>query len=195
MIEFYLHGFGSHAAEFAAQWPGERRADAAVFLEGPESDAFTGRRRWFPFSAHAAALRAGIQAAARFAAFEIHRVMSARGLAGGSPVAVFGHSQGAMVALELVRRRRLNIRLGGCYCGYLPEPLLASFGSAEIATELDLFSSAADPYIPAADVSRTVAFFRAIPGLRVRHYQASHLPHTFSGEWLDPSNFQLAEHG
>lgn len=192
MIEFYLHGFGSHAADFASHWTQEFARDSVVFLDGPESDKFTRGRRWFPFTANANALREGIEAGARFATVEIHKVMKVRGLDLGSPIEIVGHSQGAMVALELVRRRQLNICMSGCYCGYLPEVMLESIGHARIDTELEVYSSAADQYVPVQAVLRTVGFFRTIPGVRVRHFQTSKLAHTFSREWLETTNFQLA---
>lgn len=189
MLEFFLHGFGSDSQEFRTLWPDKAESDLCFFLNGPEPDPFTGRRRWFPFTAQPPALQQGIEGAV----VEVERVIQATllslGLDKTAPISVVGHSQGAMIALELVRRRFFSVEVAHCFSGYLPRTQLTPVAGRGCATDLHVYSSKNDRYIDADAVERTVRYFREIPGVTVYHHLSSTLPHMFSFEWRIPSNF------
>jgi predicted esterase len=190
MREFYLHGFGSDAATFRAACEPLTESSQRIFLQGPEADRFSGRRRWFAFSARSERLHAGIQAAAMVAEQEIRHWLAWLQQAEDAPLALTGHSQGAMLCLELLRQRRLNVREVRCYAGYLPATLLDGDASGhDQPAQLHMYSSAGDRFIPPAGVLATLDYFSRQAGVTVFHHEAASLSHDFSPAWLEPGNF------
>jgi len=107
-------------------------------------------------------------------------------------IVLVGHSQGAMVSMELVRRFSLSIAKAYCYAGFLPPEMFAQRPQRQgRSVELNIFSSTADHYVRHDKVLETANCFRAIPGVTVRHHKASVVSHGFSSKWLDASNFIL----
>jgi predicted esterase len=174
-----LHGLGSGAEEFRRHWGAVGRRWR--FLEGPEVDRLTGGRRWFPFSGMASTLAAGIQRAAE----EVENT-----LADLDDCILAGHSQGAMIGLELLRRGHLRVRSVWSFSGFLPAPLRVAADPWPRTGEVHLFWSRADRFVDPTEVEATAEFLAALPGSRVHRHVAGALPHTFSSEWLDDRNFE-----
>lgn len=183
---FFLHGLGSSAEDFRRAWGRTVTGLPAIFLDGPEPDRLTSARRWYPFTARPEAMARGVAGAADFAESRIAEELNVRGLAQDAPLALVGHSQGAMVCLELLRRGALHAVYLASFAGRLapmsPPPTPAA------PADVHLFSSRADLFVRWVDVEDTAAVLREHPGLRVRHH-VCRLPHQFSLDWLDPANF------
>ncbi len=196
MIEFFLHGFGSNADVFRKIWADAPDGQVRFFLNGPEFDNFTSGRRWFPLSSHPITVTKGLELAADAAQRQIETKLRASGYTTNEPLALTGHSQGAMVSLELLCRRELNISLVNCYAGYMPHiPSRSVDTTDKDLTILNIFSSTVDHFIAHSEIISTYRYFCSIPGLDVRHYQSSRIDHAFSTEWLDPNNFVLQVEG
>ncbi len=196
MIEFFLHGYGSSADEFRRWWRSDSTSTAAHFLDGPEFDRFSSRRRWFAFSANPNVLRRGMETAAVAAIHQIECTLKSLGYSSDIPIALVGHSQGAMISFDLLCRQRFNIARVRCFAGYLPECFQVPVESPHASvTAVDIYSSSIDRYIDPDAVVRTAGYFAEIFGFAVCHYQTSSLQHAFSFEWLDPANFKLHERG
>lgn len=189
MLDFYLHGFGADGDSFRSAWGVAANTAQAVFLSGAEPDSFSGRRRWFQFSAQPAVLARGVSTAADVVEQQIAAVRAASGQDAGA-ISLTGHSQGAMVCLELLRRRPAHLTRVRSYCGFLPAPLRRPTLRAEAsATVLEIYSSVQDDYIAPSEVAATVAYFRQCHGLAVRHLCSERLGHAFSADWLNATNF------
>ena len=180
MIDLYLHGFGSSAARFRRIWEMARRPTPdSLFLDGYQPDPLTGQFRWFPMSgAEPVLARRVTEVADRLTCDIAARI-------GAQEIRLFGHSQGGMIALELVRRGELPIVFAEVFAAYLPlaESAGAWYGRPACAV---LHSSNVDAYIAPDQIERTVAAMAAadIPVTsRVRHGTA----HAFSPEWLAPT--------
>lgn len=176
----YLHGFGSDGAQFRTHWPDD--ADGS-FLDGPEPDLLTGRRRWFAFTASHDLLAERIHSAAMLVE---QRLVEA----GATDVHLVGHSQGAMVCLEIVRAGRLAVRRVDAFAAFLPSALLLRPRDGTPDCAVRIWSSTADRAISVADTATTVLALAAHRGLRVRHYVSDSLTHEFCSDWLDRSRFR-----
>lgn len=176
MTDVYLHGFGSSGARFRSVWETARPpAPDSLFLDGYQPDPLTGRFRWFPLSGVEAVL-------ARHVAEAADRLTSDIAVrAGAAEIRLFGHSQGGMIALELVRRGELPIVFAEVFAAYLP--LVESAGAWRgRPAGVVLHSSDGDEYVAPGQVARTVAAMEAagISVTRVLHGTA----HGFSPHWL-----------
>jgi len=186
MTVCFLHGMGSSAAAFRAEWEIYEQSSWLWFLDGPEEDKFTSGRRWFPFTNRPAALSEGVAMAADF----VEEQMLQRDLS--KSLVFVGHSQGAMVCMELVRRRNLPIKEAWCYAGYLPSPLHKSISDKVYPTMLHIFSSDADLFIDRCKVDQTACFFSSkVIGVHVHQHISRSLPHNFSQLWLDQTQFTV----
>jgi predicted esterase len=189
VIQLFLHGFASSAAQFRAAFVGSPWAERkdARFLEAPDPEPMSGHRRWFPFTGSESRLAASLVASAPRVEAEIARIIANAG-ATGLGIHLHGHSQGGMLALELACRARLPIASVRCFAAFLPEPERWS-GRCSADTRVTVFSSCADRYVPRASVVRSVAALRA-RGVRTLDHVATGLSHGFSSAWLDPMNFE-----
>lgn len=181
----FLHGFGSNASIFRDLWARWGKGPRRWFLDGPEIDGFTSGRRWFPFTNCSNALARGIAKAADF----VEKELMSRDLP--STFVLAGHSQGAMVCLELVRRRRLPISVAWCYSGFLPVRLRVPISGAAHTTVLHLLSSEGDRFIDPSQINSTAKFFQSQAGIQVHQHISATLHHEFSQEWLNPFNFRV----
>ena len=181
----FLHGFGSDGAEFRKLWRSRGKGPNRLFLDGPELDALTSKRRWLPFSNVPETLASGVTAAADLVERELPEYELPTHLV------LAGHSQGAMVCLELVRRRHINVSAVWCYCGYLPEPLRVPYSDTAGHIEMHLLWSHKDPFIMLWDVEETALFFRDQPGMHVHVHVSRSLSHGFSPDWLEARNFDI----
>lgn len=192
MITFFFHGFGSCGEAFQHYWPPVLDESERFFLDGHEHDVLTKQRRWFPFTSLADHIAKGIAGAADSAELQIREVIAGQRGGEDAPVALKGHSQGAMVALELARRRTLNVAVVHSYAGYLPPEIFDNAQRTDNrAVALDLYSSTADRFVDHAEVAQTAALFDSLAGFTVRHFRSSALTHDFSAAWLSRANFAL----
>jgi len=192
MIEFFLHGFGCSGQDFQKFWPERPDGHVRFFLNGPEHDPLTTGRRWFEFTSLPETIASRLGGAADNAEKQIRRVLSSSHHAEHEGIVLVGHSQGAMVSMELVRRFSLSIAKAYCYAGFLPPEMFAQRQQRqEGSVELNIFSSTADHFVRHDKVLETANCFRAMPGVSVRHHKASVVSHGFSSKWLDTSNFIL----
>lgn len=191
MIEFFVHGYGSSACEFRLHWETKGRSPNSFFLDGPQFDHFSSKRRWFPFSAEPTVLQRGLSAAADAAERQIEGMLQSIGHDTTSGIALAGHSQGAMVVFEVLRRQRFNVSAARCYAGFLPRSQFSPIRRGRSSTSLSVYSSTIDAYIDPLEVRSTILYFRKIPGMEVTHYQTSQLAHGFSPGWLDSRKFEI----
>jgi predicted esterase len=189
-VAFYLHGFGSDSTRFKACWERSPPARRRFFLDGPEQDRLSSARRWFPFTTHVDGLTSGLESGAEAANEQIATALESIGCDNDTPIELVGHSQGAMICLELVRVSRWRIRRARCFAGFLPGPKLTRTSVQGQRTVLELFSSTEDRYVDPADVEQTVRFFRMLPDITVQHKVTHGLGHAFSAAWLEQRNFE-----
>lgn len=193
MIEFYFHGYGSCGEAFQRCWPPALDGSERFFLDGPEHDTLTSQRRWFAFTALADRIATGVTKAANNVEQQVREALVARWGSSDLPVILKGHSQGAMVALELARRNILNVVEVHSYAGYLPPKMFDGvLGMERRALCLNLYSSTADRFVDPTAVAKTAALFASLTGIAVRHFRSLTLPHEFSAKWLNAVNFTLA---
>ncbi|HWX16944.1 MAG TPA: hypothetical protein VNY07_10185 [Chthoniobacterales bacterium] len=191
MIEFFLHGYGSSAGEFRLHWGPNVSAQNSFFLDGPQFDRLTSKRRWFPFSAQPAVVQRGLGIAVGAAERQIEVMLQSIGHGITTEIALVGHSQGAMVVYEVLHRQRFNVSAARCYAGFLPRSQFRPIRAARSSISLSIYSSTIDLYIDPLEVKYTVLYFRKIPGIDVTHYQTSQLTHGFSSGWLDSRKFEI----
>lgn len=183
----YLHGLGSSAKEFANVFHAVGLALGAnhVFLDGPQHDALTGKRRWFPFSMQRSVLARLVEEAADALLRTLQELdlVSAYGKHGG--ITLVGHSQGAMLAIAAALRMSIPIERVVSYAGYcateIPKP--------PCEVKFVLYSSRADEFLQNEWVAESVASLSAVVRTPVTHYLSHQLGHRFSRAWLDHSNF------
>lgn len=196
MATFFFHGFGSCAEAFKQYWPATADDTNRFFLNGPERDSLTTKRRWFPLTARADLLARGVTRAADYAEIQIRDVLSSVRGQSEATLILKGHSQGAMVALELMRRLTFNVTAVDSYAGYLPPSMFdGARQSSNTRVTLHLYSSAADRFIKQHDVAQTATSFASNGNIIVRHHRSSFLPHEFSSAWLDATSFDLTGAG
>jgi len=196
MMELYLHGYGSDASEFRSHWPPAGGDQSRVFLNGPEFDRLTGRRRWFPLSGQEPSIAKGLAAATSFAEASIPKLIQIEGHASDVALTLVGHSQGGSVALALAARGTLNVRLVEAFACFLPSgflpPTTPSARPGAVpgeVLEVRMHYSIADRFVAASDVERTARMLRLWVQARVVLCCSPTLIHEFSSAWLDPANF------
>ena len=176
-----LHGMGSSGQEFREHWGALAEGSHCTFLDGPEIDRLTGKRRWFAFSGRATALAAGVERAADGVEAAVAHL---------DDLVLAGHSQGAMICLELLRRGSLHIRAVCSFAGALPAPLRIAVDRRRQSSAVHMFWSRADRFVAPAEVEATAAFFAGLPGSTVHRHVSRALSHAFSADWLDERNFE-----
>lgn len=185
MTDIYLHGFGSSGARFRHVWESARPpALGSLFLDGYQSDPLTGHLRWFPLSGAEPTL-------ARHVCDVVDRLTSniaSRVTAEG--IRLFGHSQGGMIVLELIRRGDLPIIFAEVFAAYLPLAERAGVWRGR-PTGVVLHSSDSDDYIGPDRVGRTAAVM-ARAGIPVRSRVHRATAHGFSSEWLGSTRAEAA---
>jgi predicted esterase len=194
-VKFFLHGFRSSGADFSRWWASKDRGQPRVFLDGPETDPLTSFRRWFSFTGDPIRLRLRVVEAGIDAEAQIMGWLKSVGLDPLTPIALTGHSQGAMVVLDLLYRATLQVSEADCYAGFHPSAILgdkAWVGDSR-RTTVRLFSSTRDTYVNVADVQATFDQMRTRPGTDLYHFVSSSLDHEFGSGWLDYSKFELRE--
>lgn len=179
MTDIYLHGFGSSGAHFRHVWELARPpAPDSLFLDGYQPDPLTGRFRWFPLTGAEPAL-------ARHLSGVVDRLTcDIASRVGTGELQLFGHSQGGMIALELVRRGELPVTFAEVFAAYLPLTESAGVWRGRPAGVV-LHSSDGDNYIAPRQVGRTVAAM-AGAGIPVRSRMLHGTAHGFSPDWLAP---------
>lgn len=190
MIDIFLHGFGSSAALFRREWKAcqPRLASDGIFLDGFEPESLSGNRRWFPFSG----IESRLASSVRECAERLETALADRLGPRPSAVRLFGHSQGGMLALELVCRGRLPIAEVHSFAAYLPSAGPQRRRPGSLATVVYLHSSRCDPYIERGQVERTIERLKSAGIDDVRDRVAGDLPHTFSAGWLGAELFAEA---
>lgn len=191
MTTFFLHGYGSSARRFrkTISTSGYKLPADHVFAEGLEEDNLFGGRRWFPLSQDDRKIRTWLGDAAE----HVESIIVGSAVAGAHTELV-GHSQGGMLALEIVSRGRVNIDRVVAYAAYLPDPNDGVVDRRFICPEINLLSSLGDKYICHEKVSDSHSFFirRSFP--KVRHFVAENIPHEFSNIWLDRGRFRKCQY-
>lgn len=176
----FLHGFGSSAENFRQHWLTEIDKSRRYFLDGHERDGLTNRLRWFPFTKNEQKLAQYISEAtplveSRIQSLDLHNFV------------LVGHSQGAMIGLELLRRQNLPIKELWSYSGFLPTPLHLPF-LVKNALTLYLLSSEKDEFIAQSAFKTTDDYFKKIKSIKVITHKSYNLSHSFSRDWLIQSN-------
>ena len=197
MIWLCLHGWGSSAAHFEAQWQGAalEPGDRHIYLDGPERDSMSGRRRWFPFSGQPATLSASLQRCAPLVEQYAIDVLTGAGEAAHAPIGLLGHSQGGMLALALALRQRLNVARVECYCAFLPAAYaLPGPVDGGGATPVSLHASLLDQFVPVQSVLETAERLRKRNLGPVVHRIVSNLPHEFLPAWWRENNERSVNH-
>ncbi|MQA40378.1 alpha/beta hydrolase [Rugamonas aquatica] len=191
MIWICLHGWGSSAQLFQAEWEAAGSgalgddAPTRLFLDGLEAEPVSGNRRWFPFTGRHDRLAAALRdCGPRLEALVAHRLEQA-GIAPQTPLGILGHSQGGMLALALAARQRLNIVRAAAFAAFLPAPYMERAepgrrGGVRVA----LYSSTLDPYVTRAPVHATAEWLRSLDIGSVDHHIVAGLPHAFSPAWI-----------
>jgi predicted esterase len=154
----------------------------------------SGKRRWFSFTTKHEGLALSISRQALLAECVVRDELRLRGLSIDTPVMLVGHSQGAMLCLELSLRSEINVVGVSSYAAFLPMSLLM-VRPQHVKTPITflVFSSSSDRWIPQQDVDRTVAFLQTLSYTTVTDYRSSTLMHPFSMEWLNLANFETPE--
>lgn len=188
-LTFYLHGFGSDPVKFADSFI-DASLGNKVFLEAPENDTFTGKRRWFPFTSNECAIATYVQKATD----QVEQMIREH-IQKGNTCSLVGHSQGAMICLELVRRGSLELKQVNCYAGFLPEPILAmGKNNGANCEQVHLYSSSLDSFVTQKHTLGTFSFLKS-SGVNVRCYITERLDHDFTSEWTMPNNFSELKGG
>lgn len=102
-----------------------------------------------------------------------------------------GHSQGAMVCLQLLNRYGFNVRKVISLAGHLPSNLMDPLRRDKCKpVRLYLYASHADRYVTVSKVEATAHAFRRVSGVKVNLLVADTLSHDFSNNWLSRSVFR-----
>ncbi len=179
----FLHGFGSSASAFQKEWEIAGWKGDGNFLNGIERDKFSKAYRWFPFSMNEGKLTDYILRATDIVENEI--VKQEPGL-----ISIAGHSQGAMIALELLLRNNILIKDLWSFSGFLPRSLLRPFSNYNSPNpNVHLCYSEADQYISKESFENTCKFFRSAKHVNTTINISQKLDHNFSREWLFRKNY------
>ena len=178
---FFLHGFGSSATAFQKEWKYVGREGNSYFINGTEWDQFSNGYRWFPFTSKEEKLSKYIMNAAMMVEKEILKLET-------NFISIAGHSQGAMIALELLLRNKIKIKNLWSFCGFLPASLLRPL-SLYTTTNVYFFYSVADKYISKESFENTCRFFTDARNINITVNVSQKLDHTFSREWLLHKNY------
>ncbi len=183
MTAFFLHGFGSSGSDFRCIWESAHAIESdSIFLDGDQAEPLTGKRRWFPMSGLDDTLAGHVdEAASRL----MPKLADALGKAGSPEMRIFGHSQGGMIALELVRRGELPIVFAGVFAAYLPSARITRpwHGRPEGVV---LHGSDSDEYVTISKI-RGTGEAMAKSGITHSLRLLRGVKHKFTAAWLDGS--------
>jgi predicted esterase len=188
MVTFFLHGFGSNATDFEVVFSEAKPLNCAYFIEGFEFDLFSGQRRWFPFSSSSETLRRCLDKTSPMVEQAIKDILASQGLLPITPVKLAGHSQGGMLAMDILSRSTLTISEVDCYASFYPLPESTKPSYCACERTLKLFGSLKDKYVSQDLISKTASYFANI-GVNVERYESCELSHSFSTDWLRSHNF------
>lgn len=178
----FLHGFGSSGEIFRDAWLLDSfEGNEFYFIDGFESDILTGLCRWFPFSADETRLAGYIVETAD--KLEVHL-----GNLGLSDFTIVGHSQGAMLALELLFRENLRVREVWSFSGFLPISLLRSHIGPKAGSVNFLYSDR-DEFVSREKYEVTQQYLKVVAEVKTNIFRSVNLEHEFSERWLDARNF------
>jgi predicted esterase len=177
----FLHGFGSTATVFQEEWKRAGWKGNGHFINGIERDEFSKRYRWFPFTTNQENLSKYITNAASLVEKEILKL-------GTDTISVVGHSQGAMIALELLLRNKIKIKHLWSFCGFLPTSLLRPL-NLHTSPNIYFYYSEADKYIGKELFKNTYKFFSGVTAINIMVKVSQNLEHAFSREWLMGENY------
>lgn len=188
-VRFFLHGWGSSAVRFRSLWPPSQLHGACrfFFLDGVEHDELTGERRWFPFSNQDSTLARYVSERGKVVEKLIQQALASLGEPEDARIALSGHSQGGMIALDLAGHSCLNIACVDAYAAYLPTAGRMAASSNKAPRHVVLHASRADKYVPFAKVQNTVEGLQAVTNHHVELRVFDSLPHSFSAAWLNPA--------
>lgn len=190
VLSVCLHGLGSDAASFHRVLRSSV-PDGAVFLDGSETDLLTSGRRWFPFTTRPDALERHLDAVAPDVEARVAGALADRGLPPDTPVDLVSHSQGALLALEIVRAGRLRVRRATAFAGFLPPGRFSlPVAPRPATTAVDLYASTRDAHVATEAVVATADALSALPEVSVRCFVSDTLEHAFSAGWLDTLRFR-----